>query len=1130
MKIINSALVAYTNERWEHACPTIRIICPIEQAGLQLIKGSDWEEGTMHVFPERVSKTNAILIQRDFPRNVAEYEEVMNRARSEGKYVVYELDDLLPEIPKQHPDYYHYQSCRTGIIRAILEADAVVGSTRGICDYMRQFNPNVWELPNYLDDRFWDLNTTTKTENDPLIIGYMGGHTHSYDLEIVAPLLIRILDKYKNQIKVKFWGLGLPDPLWNWPNVEWDNINLINYRKFAIYFQKQKCDIFLAPLQDNPFNQSKSHLKFLEYSALAVPGVYSRIAPYEGVVFHGKNGFLASRPEEWEDYVYQLIENPPLRSKIGSEAQSYVRTHWMLSHHIERWREFYEEITSRKGRSKQSFLIANATRKIQSFHAEMDARLYEIREELYQAHTQLEVLQNQLIEKDRASLELRRFAEQYYYLYHDILNTNSWKALEILARIRFKLAPKGSKRDRLMTLFFKSPRVLRKEGTRAFLQTIKNQTIELFNNHGSQTAIGSIRLKPVLLDVPFFSRVGDFLPVISILVINDPELPYIDAMKVHNWVSHQTYGALADIILWDRISHSARVLDQNRETWRIDNLKNLCEIIKTKYICIASEHLLLQEATYLETNLIALESQSLAFTVNLYGNAEWAKRLLGRGYLPGGESLPLLRQVVLRECVRDDLSLDLSPWIEKWQRPTEEVKQTDGPDFPVVAGRIITHTTAYDDKKEMLPFLSKIHGQECILQGKDLLINPRNKQIWESCARIYTPINKIIPANPEISDLPTVIVVMPFLAVGGAERVTLDIMQQLKEQLRFAIVTFEEHDSALGTTADAFRQITPFVYSLPDFALETQYASFMTYLIERIKPSTIYIANGTYWIYDALGGIKESYPNLRIVDQVYDAQVGWINRYDFPVILYTDGHIGVNAKICQAYIQKGVKPEQVYLIENGVNPDNFNPAEYPVDKRLQIKEKLGLDPDKKLISFASRLHPQKRPMDFIELARRFSSDISVEFLMVGNGPLSSQVNEQIHKLEVKNIHRCEFYHPINDVLAISDVLVLPSEFEGMPMIVIEAQAMGKPVVVTDVGNNREIIERTGGGVVVSRIGDVSAMMQAINEMMNTPPDPDQLRRLTLSYFDLKLIAQKYLNALLGNHSNDEMTMLHDGGL
>jgi glycosyltransferase involved in cell wall biosynthesis len=108
--------------------------------------------------------------------------------------------------------------------------------------------------------------------------------------------------------------------------------------------------------------------------------------------------------------------------------------------------------------------------------------------------------------------------------------------------------------------------------------------------------------------------------------------------------------------------------------------------------------------------------------------------------------------------------------------------------------------------------------------------------------------------------------------------------------------------------------------------------------------------------------------------------------------LHIDAHIGVNSKICQAYTEHGAKPDQVYLIENGIVPGELNPADYPEQKKTMLKEKLGLAVDKKIITFASRIHPQKRPMDFVELARRFSQDSSSFFLMVGDGPLAAEVD------------------------------------------------------------------------------------------------------------------------------------------
>jgi glycosyltransferase involved in cell wall biosynthesis len=83
------------------------------------------------------------------------------------------------------------------------------------------------------------------------------------------------------------------------------------------------------------------------------------------------------------------------------------------------------------------------------------------------------------------------------------------------------------------------------------------------------------------------------------------------------------------------------------------------------------------------------------------------------------------------------------------------------------------------------------------------------------------------------------------------------------------------------------------------------------------------------------------------------------------------------------------------------------------------------------------------------------------------------------------------------------------------MIIIESQAMGKPVVVTEVGNNREIIERTKGGIVVSSIGDISGLMMGVRQMLENPPDPRQLRQSTLAHFDISLVAQRYYAVLIG---------------
>jgi glycosyltransferase involved in cell wall biosynthesis len=135
--------------------------------------------------------------------------------------------------------------------------------------------------------------------------------------------------------------------------------------------------------------------------------------------------------------------------------------------------------------------------------------------------------------------------------------------------------------------------------------------------------------------------------------------------------------------------------------------------------------------------------------------------------------------------------------------------------------------------------------------------------------------------------------------------------------------------------------------------------------------------------------------------------------------------------------------------------------------------------------------------------------------MVGDGPLAAQVEAEVNRLGLKNFRRLPFYRPVSDIYALADVIVLPSEYEAMPLVIAEAQAMGKPVVVTDVGNNREVVEMTGGGVVVPRVGDIAALMEGVRRMLDSPPDPERVRQAILSRFGIEVIAEQYRKVLLG---------------
>ncbi len=241
---------------------------------------------------------------------------------------------------------------------------------------------------------------------------------------------------------------------------------------------------------------------------------------------------------------------------------------------------------------------------------------------------------------------------------------------------------------------------------------------------------------------------------------------------------------------------------------------------------------------------------------------------------------------------------------------------------------------------------------------------------------------------------PTVLVALQYLAVGGAEQLALNIIHELKGKVRFVVTSIDPMDAATGecvrwrlcrwtigvaaNLVDAFRQATPYVYTPPDFLEPEQRLSFYCSVIERFQPTSLYIANSAEAIYAALGEIMKHYPSLRTINQVYDSQVGWINYYDLQLLKHLDAHIGANNQICQAYLDKGARPASVFQIPHTIDLDSLDPSAYPEEQiarlRLEfVKNHNGTEPaspetlaDKvRLVVFAGRAHPQKRPLDFV---------------------------------------------------------------------------------------------------------------------------------------------------------------------
>jgi glycosyltransferase involved in cell wall biosynthesis len=420
-------LVLFSADPWNSALPILRVRGPAEAAGVAVIQGNDGDV----VWPERVTDGDLIVIQRDFPRFRA-FETVLSAARAASTPIVYESDDLLFDVPAHHPAHEAYSDHLLGLLGAILQADLVVVSTPLLAEAHLPFNPNTHVWLNHLNERLWSLRpppppAVPASADAPCVIGYMGGATHQPDLEMIAGLLARLLDRYAGRLRLHFWSAPPPASLRERSDVAHTPLDPDDYARSAALFNAQTCDIAVAPLVDTPLGRAKSHLKFLEYTALGAPGIYSRLPPYTGIVRHGENGLLAGDEAEWERCLVELIESPERRHALALAAHNEVRDQWLMSRGAVKWQALYETVLSPDFRRQP---LVDGRQTLAHIAAVVQARQHALEHHLGELRAQARELG-----------ERRQELEAIYA-------SPAWRLAQTLGRWRTRLAPDGSLRQR----------------------------------------------------------------------------------------------------------------------------------------------------------------------------------------------------------------------------------------------------------------------------------------------------------------------------------------------------------------------------------------------------------------------------------------------------------------------------------------------------------------------------------------------------------------------------------------------------------------------------------------------------------------------------------------------------------
>lgn len=179
---------------------------------------------------------------------------------------------------------------------------------------------------------------------------------------------------------------------------------------------------------------------------------------------------------------------------------------------------------------------------------------------------------------------------------------------------------------------------------------------------------------------------------------------------------------------------------------------------------------------------------------------------------------------------------------------------------------------------------------------------------------------------------------------------------------------------------------------------------------------------------------------------------------------------------------EGLPAARIEVIHNGVDTTKFHPAEPGNGK--QLREQLGINRAETVLTSVASLKPVK----CVDVLLKASADPvrgrkDTRILIVGDGPERNNLEALAADLGMRErVIFTGIREDVDEILRISDILVLASRTETFPTVVLEAMASGLPVITTDVGSVREMVEENNSAVVVP-YGDPYALSTAIKNLL-----------------------------------------------
>jgi tetratricopeptide (TPR) repeat protein len=274
--------------------------------------------------------------------------------RNRGKVSVFETNDFYDDLHPWNPLTPAWLDPDVSAVhrQMVQHADAIQTSSSYLASHWAGDARRTALFRNQLRN----LPALPQRPDRSLTIGWGGSAGHLGDWYAVTPVLQRWLDR-NTAVRCAVMTYRHARSYLDLPPDRYDFRDFGSLDDYSAFLRG--LDIGVVPLLDTPYNRGRSDVKFLEFAAHGVVGIYPRTGPYAETVVEGETGLLFGSDDELVDCLDRLAGDPGLREKIRNQAHRYVAENRMLAPAVGERAAFYRSLLGHEPESRPHPVLAS---------------------------------------------------------------------------------------------------------------------------------------------------------------------------------------------------------------------------------------------------------------------------------------------------------------------------------------------------------------------------------------------------------------------------------------------------------------------------------------------------------------------------------------------------------------------------------------------------------------------------------------------------------------------------------------------------------------------------------------------------------------------------------------------------